>query len=189
MSAGLTDRSLIARIRSGDEAAAKELYDRYARRVFGLVRSQMAEHLRSQVEPEDIVQSVFKSIFRGVNAGGYDAPEGGTLWQLLAVIAVHKVRRNANRRAAARRDDRRTQSLEAVADGQLAGTLATEQMEAALREAIECLKPFEQSVVMLRVQGYSVEEISGRLERSRRTVERSLQNARRTLADLLELRG
>jgi RNA polymerase sigma-70 factor (ECF subfamily) len=183
--AAASDQTLVARVREGDELAAAELYERYAARVFGLVRSQMADQLRAHVEPEDVVQSIFKSIFRGMNTGGYDAPPAGTLWQLIAVIAVHKVRRNATRRTAAKRDSRRTESLE-LSDHSVARDRASpEEIEAAIQEAIEDLKPTEQEVVLLRVQGYTVEEIAERTGRSRRTVERQLQRARELLADML----
>ena len=32
----------------------------------------------TMTEPEDIVQSVFKSVFRGMQSGNYDAPPGET---------------------------------------------------------------------------------------------------------------
>jgi RNA polymerase sigma-70 factor, ECF subfamily len=173
-----SDHSLIVRLRSGDESAASEVYDRYANRVFGLVHQQMADRLRAQIQPEDIVQSVFKSVFRGINSGNYDAPAGGTIWQLMAIVAVHKVRRNARRRTALRRDARRTQSLDAMEKFDTADDCTPEEFESAIREAIEDLKDTEQDVVLLRVQGYSVEEIATKLERSRRSIERALQNIR-----------
>ncbi len=180
-----SDQSLIFRVREGDELAATELYERYAARVFGLVRSQMAEQLRAQVEPEDVVQSIFKSIFRGMNSGGYNAPPAGTLWQLIAVIAVHKVRRNATRRMAAKRDSRRTESLDQLDYIAARDRESPEEIELAIREAIECLKATEQEAVLLRIQGYTVEEIADSLGRSRRTVERQLQRARELLAGML----
>ncbi len=68
-----SDHSLIARIQAGEEEAATEIYNRYAKRILGLVSHQMADRLHLEIQPEDIVQSVFKSIFRGVTSGGYDA--------------------------------------------------------------------------------------------------------------------
>lgn len=169
---------MIVRFRSGDESAASEVYDRYAKRVFGLVHQQMADRLRAQVQPEDIVQSVFKSLFRGINQGNYDAPAGGSLWQLMAIVAVHKVRRNARIRSAKKRDSSRTRSLSAMEDFDIADAGSPEEFESAIREAIEDLKENEQALVLLRVQGYSVEEIASKLDRSRRSVERTLHHIR-----------
>jgi RNA polymerase sigma-70 factor, ECF subfamily len=181
-----TDQLLIARVRDGDEDAATEFYERYVKRVFGLVESEMGNQLRARVEPEDIVQSVFRSIFRGMKSGGYDAPESGSLWKLLAVIATHKVRRSATRHSAAKRDTRTTLSLDAMASPGTHSGLAPEELEQAIREAIEFLDESEQTVVLLRIQSYSVEEISVRMQRSRRTVERTLHRVRQKLLDCLD---
>ena len=182
----LSDNSLIARVKTGDEDAATVIYMRYADRIFGLVSSQMSARLSSQIQPEDIVQSVFKSIFRGVSSGSYEAPEGGELWQLIAVVAIHKVRKKASLGNAQCRDSRRTHSFDPITDFDVSSRPSSEEFELAIREATESLKPAEQSVVMHRVQGHSVEEISERLDRSRRSVERLVQSARGKLAKLLE---
>ena len=182
-----SDQSLVQRIREGDDDAATLLYERYAGRVMGFVQTQASEHLKQQVEPEDLVQSIFKSVFRGMESRGYDAPEGGTLWQLIAVVAIHKVRKNATRRKAAKRDVRRTQPLDSIDDVADNETEATQDMEFAIREAIASLSDQEQAVVNLRLQGYSIEEIAEKLERSQRTVERRLQQAREALSEMLEL--
>ncbi len=181
-----SDQILVARMRAGDDQAAAEVYHRYVKRVFGLVHRQMADRLKAAVQPEDIVQSVFKSIFRGLNSGDYDAPESGTLWHLVAIVAVHKVRRNARRRNAGKRDDRKTQSLDALTHFDPSGSTSPEEFEIAVRESIEGLKPIEQQVALLRVQGYAVEEISNKLERSRRGVERTLQKIREKLIQALD---
>lgn len=181
-----TDKSLILRLRDGDDQAASEFYDRYVRRVFGLVQNQMAEHLRAYVQPEDIVQSVFKSIFRGITSGDYDAPAGGSLWQLVAIVAVHKVRRNARRRKAEKRDERRNQPLEVDDVAESTSSASPEEFVMAIRESIDGLRPIEQDVAMLRVQGFSVEEISSKLSRSRRSIERSLHTIRQKLIQILD---
>ncbi len=180
-----SDHSLIARIQAGEEEAATEIYNRYAKRILGLVSHQMADRLHLEIQPEDIVQSVFKSIFRGVTSGGYDAPEGGTLWQLMAVVAIHKVRRSASKRTVQKRDFRRTQSLNSLESFDVQDRTTPEDFEIAIREAIEHLLPAEKSAVLLRVQGHSVEEISEKLDRSRRSVERLLQSSREKMAQLL----
>lgn len=180
-----SDRSLVEQIRSGAPEAANELYKRYSRRLFGLADGQMSERVRRLAEPEDIVQSAFRSLFRGVYSGAYQAPEGCSLWQLLAVIAMNKVRRKASR-------DKSVQAALAFGALSIEGTVIdvpdpreSEGLENALKEVMEYLRPAEQDVVRLRVQGFTVEEISEKLSRSRRTVERTLQQARESLADHL----
>ena len=180
-----TDRSLLVLVRSGDEDAAKALYERYARRVFGLVESKLGDRLRAITETEDVVQSVFKSMFRGVQSGNYDAPPGATLWNLLAVIAVHKLRRRANHASAQRRDANRNVSLESMIEGLSSDQSSIEFLEICVRETLEVLRQVDREILSLRIQGNTVDEISEAIGRSRRTIERSLQKSRERLASLL----
>lgn len=177
-----SDNSLIRRVRAGEEEAATELYDRYAARVFGLVKKQMAGYLQGQIGSEDIVQSVFRSVFRGVCNAGYQAPDGGTLWQLIAVLAVNKVRRNGSTLLAAKRDVRRTIPLDS--HGDLEETTPHE-VELAIRESIDQLTDAEREVVSLRLQAFTIHEIAEKTSKSRRSVERLLHSAREALADSL----
>ncbi len=182
-----SDQSLVELIRNGDDDAATTLYERYSERVKWFVKSRASERLKRQVDPEDIVQSIFKSVFKGMESRGYDAPEGGTLWHLIAVVAIHKVRRNASCRNAAMRDSRRTESLGSYEADLSSETGSTQEMEFAVREAIESLSPQEQSVVNLRLQNYSVAEIANQIGCSPRTVERRLQQVRAALSGSLDL--
>ena len=61
------DEVLVARVvRSGDERALSELYDRYAAQIFGLG----VRYLGDRGVAEDLVQEVFVSVWR--NASGFD---------------------------------------------------------------------------------------------------------------------
>ena len=182
-----TDRSLVAMVRDGDEDAAGILYQRYAKRVLGLVQSRFGEKLWASTEPEDIVQSVFRSVFKGVQSGNYDAPPGTTLWNLLAVIAVNKLASKYEYYSAKRRDVDRNEPLESGSDklSLAIDQASVEFFEVCIRETIELLNSREQEVLSLRVQGHSVAEISEMVDRSRRGVERSLQQIRERLASLL----
>ena len=174
-------------VQGGDESAAEMLYERYARRVFGLVRSKLGTRLSSMTEPEDIVQSVFKSVFRGMQSGNYDAPPGTTLWNLLAVIAVRKLSNKASHYAAKCRDASRNVPLEATEESISAALnqASMEFFELCMQEAMEMLRPSHREVLALRIKGHSVDEISEMTKRSRRTVERSLQASRELLAESL----
>ena len=180
-----TDRSLVVMVRDGDEDAANILYERYARRVLGLVESKLGAKLRTTTEPEDVVQSVFRSMFRGVQSGNYEAPPGSTLWNLLAVISVNKLRRRATHQSAQRRDIDRLVSLESVNDGAAIDESSVEFLEICVRETVEHLRPLDRDILALRIQGFTVDEISEQTSRSCRTVERSLHNSRKQLASLL----
>jgi RNA polymerase sigma-70 factor (ECF subfamily) len=181
----VTDRSLVARLKDGDESAANELYRRYAARLHGLADRQMSAGIRRTHEPEDIVQSAFRSLFRGVSSGSYDAPAGNSLWSLLAVIAIHKVRRKVSRDRSVSASSFIQMEDEPSSSQEISGTISEQQFECSLNEAIEFLQPHEREIVELRVQGFTVEDISERVSRSCRTVERTLQRIREKLSEKL----
>lgn len=97
---GRPDHVLLALTRSGDRAAAGELYERYARRLRDLAAHRTAG---GPIEPDDVVQSAFRTFLAGVGRGLYDVPDGQDLWALLVVVALNKVRAYARSASAAKR--------------------------------------------------------------------------------------
>src|SRR3954469_15267255 len=71
-----SDHSLLARLRRGQQDAATQLYLRYAQRLRALVQARCSTQLAQRVEPDDIVQSVFRRFFQRAVQGDYDVPPG-----------------------------------------------------------------------------------------------------------------
>jgi len=57
------DLLLVRRLGQGDQDAATALYLRYAERLLQLAKKQTPDQLQSQIDPEEIVQSVFRTFF------------------------------------------------------------------------------------------------------------------------------
>lgn len=180
-----TDHSLALRVKDGDQDAAHVLYKRYVQRVFGLVDSKLGAKLRATTDAEDIVQSVFRSMFRGVQAGNYEVEPGSTLWNLLAVISLTKLRRRAHHQTAQRRDVDRLVSLQTVADGEAMDMSTDEFLEICVRETMQKLRPSDRKILSLRIQGFTLTEISEQTSLSCRTIARRLRTSRKHLASLL----
>jgi hypothetical protein len=81
-----TDASLLRRYQTGEQAAATQLYKRYADRLLRLAAGQTSPDVAARADAEDIVQSVFRTFFRRAALGEYDLPAGDELWKLLLVI-------------------------------------------------------------------------------------------------------
>jgi len=180
-----TDHSLASRVKGGDEDAAHVLYERYVQRVFGLVDSKLGAKLRATTDAEDIVQSVFRSMFRGVQAGNYEVEPGSTLWNLLAVISLTKLRRKAHHQTAQRRDVDRLVSLQTVAGGEAIDASTDEFLNICVRETMQKLRPADRQILVLRIQGFTLIEISEQTSLSCRTIARRLRTSRKHLASLL----
>jgi RNA polymerase sigma-70 factor (ECF subfamily) len=185
--AQLTDRSLMRRFRAGSEEAAAELYVRYAKRVRALARARCSAELAARIDADDIVQSVFRSFFHAARKGYYDIPAGEELWRILLVIALNKIRDARAFHTAAKRDVR----LTAQGDGpnfrldHLQGKPADHAfLQMAIKEALQTLPAQHQRMVELRIQGYEVSQIAQETGRSKRSVERVLQETRKRLDSL-----
>lgn len=173
-------------MRAGEQDAATALYLRYADHLRALAARQSSPALAARLDPDDIVQSVFRTFFRRIGDDQYDVPAGDDLWRLFLVIALHKIRNAAVHHRAAKRDVRQTVPIGAdahraeAAAGDATG-LAVLRM--VIEETMARLPDGTRRIVELRVEGHEVAEIADRVRRSKRSVERVLQQFR------LELRG
>jgi RNA polymerase sigma-70 factor, ECF subfamily len=188
-----SDHNLLERSRDGDQDAARQLYLRYAKRLNRLVEKQCSVGLARRAGIEDIVQSVFGSFFRRIRRGSYDVPDGDDLWKLLLVITLHKIRKRAAYHHAAKRDAHRTTGGEAARrqlEFQLDGGQSQDgYFVLVVEEILEQLAPQARDMVRLRIDGYEVAEVAHKLGRSRRTVERTLQEIRLKMGQLLREEG
>jgi RNA polymerase sigma-70 factor (ECF subfamily) len=187
---GLSDHSLLRRWRNHEQDAATQLYLRYAHRLRALVQTHRSQDLARRVDVEDLVQSIFASFFRGVEQGFYDVPVGEELWKLILVIALNKLRASGNFHRAAKRDVRLTACGHAL-DGEGGRDTASDGgavtvLHLVIDEVLEQLPPFQREMVALRIEGHEVAEIADRTRRSKRTVERVLQDFRQRLSGVLE---
>lgn len=180
-----TDRSLLRLFRAGSQAAASLFYGRYAGRLYDFVRARCPQPIAPCIDSDDIVQSVFHRFFRRVNDGHYDVPGEGDLWRLILVIALNKIRDERDFHHALKRNVLQTTTaapLETCADQGLESALSV----AAINEALNRLPVSHKNVVTLRIEGLTIAEIAAQISRSKRTVERMLQEARDRLKESLD---
>lgn len=183
---GPTDGSLLRRIRGGDEDAATKLYFRYSQRLMQLARANTAPDLAVRFDPEDVVQSVFRSFFRRASVGCYDVPEGGELWRLLLVLALNKVRALAIHHRAQKRDVSHTVNPALLDELEMrqADSNPEHILEMVIEELLAKMTSSERRIVELRIEGCAVADIASQVARSKRTVERILQGFREQLSAL-----
>src|SRR5260370_7025785 len=104
MSRDLTFETLLERLRGGDGEAAQEIFQRYARRLIALARSRLNPLMRQKVDPEDVMQSVFKSFFARQDEGQFDLTDWDSLWSLLTSLTLRKCGYRTRHFCAASRD-------------------------------------------------------------------------------------
>ena len=181
-----TDASLLRRFQAGEEDAATELYRRYAARLIDLAAAKTSPDVKQRVDPEDIVQSVFRTFFRRASLGEYEVPDGDELWKLFLVIGLNKIRAVAGFHKAAKRDVRQTAAAEAAATGATTpDDVAYRTLQMTIDELLTPLPETHREIVRLRTEGHEVAEIAARVGRAKRSVERILQEFRQKLQGLI----
>src|SRR5436190_551396 len=70
--------------------SARALYEAFARRLIGLARVQLDARLRHKIDPEDVVQTAFKSFFLRYGEGALAEEGWDGLWGLLTTITLRK---------------------------------------------------------------------------------------------------
>jgi RNA polymerase sigma-70 factor, ECF subfamily len=183
----------MARLRSRDDAAAQELFERFARQLIILAQRHIGGGLRHKVDPEDVVQSAYKSFFVRYQTGKLDAVGWNSLWGLLTLITVRKCAERAAYHRAGRRNAALEVSLAQGGDDASAwldplGREPAPHEAAVLGETVdrllEVLDEEDRPVLELSLQGYTTREISERLGRAERTVRLLREGVRHRLERL-----
>src|SRR5436305_3757208 len=106
--ADTTFEELIQRVRAGDQDAAGELVRRYEPAIRRAVHFRLGDaHLGGMLDSMDICQSVLASFFVRAASGQYDLQEPEHLLKLLVAMARNKLKFQARKQRAQRRDHRR----------------------------------------------------------------------------------
>jgi RNA polymerase sigma-70 factor (ECF subfamily) len=189
MSAEPSFDELMARLRHGEADAAHAVFQRFAQRLIALAGSRLRGTLQHKEDPEDVMQSVFKSFFLRQADGQFALQGWDGLWAVLTVMTLRKCGHRVQYFRAARRDAGRERSLttadDALADWEAVAREPTPTEAAILTETVEQLMrglaDREREVVALRLQGCTAAEIGRQIGRSERVVQRMLDLVRKRL--------
>jgi RNA polymerase sigma-70 factor (ECF subfamily) len=179
------DRTLMNLWRGGDQAAAQQLFDRYVNRLLGVAKRRISQRLSGRIDAEDVVQSVFRTFFVRARDGQFSVEDPDDVCKLLARITVHKVLRQVEHHTAAKRDagaetshgEDSQQRMAEVLDREPspeAANLFVDQLEKLLAQ----LKPEEQQILEMRMQGHGTEEIAAKLKTYDRKIRRVMERIR-----------
>ena len=180
----MSSNDFVPRAPIGSGAEARSAFDRYRRRLIGLARVHLGGRLRSKVDPEDVVQSAYKSLLiRYPNAAiSTEGWEG--LWGLLTLITIRKCVDRAHYHEAECRDHHRDADSASLWR-EVAGREPTPDEAVVLAETVENLlsglRGIERTIIELSLQGYSTQEISEQIGRAERTVRRLRERVRKQL--------
>ena len=185
----------VSALKAGDLTAAQPLWERYHRQLVSLARKRLNSTRRREADEEDIVQSAFHSFFQGVAKGRFpQLNDRDNLWRLLVVITARKavdqvVHQHRQRRGGgtlqgeSRISAGAAEREEAAAIEQVVGDEPTPEFAVQVAEQYERLLQLLGDDTLRRVatwkmEGFTNDEIAGRLNCSRRSVARKLETIR-----------
>ena len=177
-------------LEGGDAAAAQRLWERYFDRLVRLARAKLGAMPRGAADEEDVALSAFHSFCQGAARGRFPRlDDRDNLWRLLVTITARKALDQVRHQARQKRGGGRMLIGSAQAGGeddtdgagleQVVGQEPTPQFAAMVAD--ECRRLLAalgdetlRQVALLRMEGYSDEEIAARVDCSLRTVSRKL---------------
>jgi len=188
------------RVRDGlearEEAAAEAIFARFTGRLMALARTRLDQKLQSKIDPEDVMQSVYRSFFFHVAKGEFEFESWDALWAVLTILTLRKCGHQTRYFRAARRNVRREEAPANFDPQESSNCFKAIDREpqpeeaAALTETLESvmsrLDEYEQPILTLKLQGCTIAEIADQLHRTERSVRRLLEKIRRHVAALCE---
>jgi len=171
----VTEPQLVQRVRDGDHAAARELYDAHVDRVYRICyRFAGEEHMA-----QDFAQETFVRAFTKIDTFRGDSRFGTWLGSIAATVSLNGLRK------AKRFRGRETELLDDFRAAPTGSRLEPD-LESKLQIAIEGLPDGYRTVFILHdLEGYTHEEIGGMLGIQAGTSKSQLFRARSRLRDEL----
>jgi len=193
---------LIDQVRSGNDDAITVLWKDYYQSLVQLASKRLPTNLRRMADEEDIASAALQSFIAGIRRDQFPdlkAPEN--LWGLLITLTSRKVNAHLRHHTRQKRGGGNVRGESVFADandevrqfglGSIEGNEASPGLQAELEEACETLldglgDDQLKQIAIMRMEGFLVEEISEKLDISKRAVERRLQLIRRLWSEAKE---
>jgi DNA-directed RNA polymerase specialized sigma24 family protein len=184
----------IGRLKAGDHAAAQRLWEDYFRRLVGMARARLQGTPRAAADEEDVALSAFDSFCRGAERGQFpQLVDRNDLWRLLVLLTARKAVQLQRHERRQKRGGGRVLGEADLGDADASGdepalaqVLGPEPTpEFAAQVAEECQRllgllddgPLRE-LALMKMEGYTNEEIARQLGCGLRSVERKLGRIR-----------
>jgi DNA-directed RNA polymerase specialized sigma24 family protein len=194
MSAAGSVTNWLVLLKEGDAGAAQRLWEQYFPRLVALARKRLRGARRREADEEDVALSAFDSFCRGAMQGRFpQLADRDDLWRVLVVITARKALDLLARQGRLRHGGGKLCGESALLDPtdpanggieQVVGSVPTPAFAAEVAE--ECQRLLDKladeelrQIAVWKMEGYTNEEIAGRLGCALATVERRLRLIRR----------
>lgn len=187
----------IESIKDGDSVAQKELWQRYYQQLIVSAKRMLQKRGTGPTfDEEDVLQSVFRSLFRRAEQGDFpDLADRDGLWRLLIVMTERRVMNKARDARAKKRGGGVAHlplyGLNPATGSQLQRDLpaqpkpalgTTEELIQTVEEVLGDCGDLEKEIARLRMEGYEISEIAQRVNRAPSTINRKIKYLKTRLA-------
>ncbi len=164
-----------------------EAVQRFADRLIRLARSRMPARLQRRVDPEDVVQSAFRSFFERNSRGQFQFQEIPDVWKLLSAITFRKVQKSIRFHQQQQRDINKEEPTDGSPVGSDDATASSLVVMMDLLDGIlERIPEEHRRILQMRLEEHTIDEIAEQVGVSTRTVSRAIALVRKVATDLLE---
>lgn len=169
----------------GDDTAARQLWERFSARMQAIAQRKLQSFAQNAFDEEDVALSAFNAFCQAAQAGNCgEMADRDDLWRFLAVVTERKARQRIKEETRHKRGGG-ARHLADVDWEVVPGTEPPPQLAVLLTD--QCHQflgklPNDalRNVAILKLQGFSNNEVAERLQYSRPTVQRMLTIIRRT---------
>jgi len=183
---------LMKELVDGREDAAAQIVQQYTAALVAVARREISPKLARRIDPEDVVQSAYRSFFVRMGRGEYELGNGKELWKLLLTITLNKVRKQGKFHHAQKRNVANDRSAGAssmaarivdLARSEEPGPEDAAMLIDEVAALLAALPEGDRPIIELRLQGYNSVEIAKQTGRAERSVRRILERAERRLRE------
>jgi RNA polymerase sigma-70 factor (ECF subfamily) len=186
---GPSDEPLIERVRSGDQSAFRELFERYHRRAFAVALGVV----KNPQDALDIVQDAFVKVYKHIDGFQGSSSFYTWLYRITMNLAIDHIRKSRHTTEFDERVEHATDGAAAelispsVQQSNPRQNVDRKELSKQLQQALNTLPEYHQTVILLReVEGLSYEEMSKVLKVPKGTIMSRLFHARRKMQECLQ---
>ena len=181
----------IADLKAGHEAAATDLWNHFYTRLVAMARRKLRGAPRRAADEEDVVLDAFDSLFRRAKEGRFPKlRDRDDLWRLLITITERKAlnqwrdgtrqKRGSGKVLGESAFFQKDSSTNGVGIDRVVGPEPTPEFAAVMTESVQRLLDLLtddelRKIALLKLEGYTNEEIAAEIHRAVPTVERRLR--------------
>jgi RNA polymerase sigma-70 factor, ECF subfamily len=174
--------ALVRRAQTGDEAAFREIVERYQSKVFSIIHGIV----RQRNDVEDIAQQVFAKVYLSIK--GFDFRSSLITWiykitvnECFDYLRKRKVRKLVYESDLSEDEVRRVENNEPTVDRQAPADSSLARRDYVVKLLSRVSEEERMLLMMKEVEGYSVEELAARTGMNENTIKVKLFRARQKL--------